>query len=127
MGRNVNEILGASTSAPEENNNPATAAPATAAPTTAAPTTGAPAKGDVNAGKLPVFVPKLPNSKTQPPLTGQINGKAFSIPRGVVSYVSPDVYEVVTNSLKNSDEAEEYYNTVNALLQARAEQEGKMI
>ncbi|MBR3815130.1 MAG: hypothetical protein IKJ27_00215 [Clostridia bacterium] len=119
MGRNVNEILSNGNSVPEENNNPATPVPEE---NTVSAKEG-PGTCKKAEEKLSIYVPRLPNSKNQPPLEGSINGKPFALPRGVWSEVSPAVYEIVSRSLQNQDEADDYYNSVNAMLNKRAKQE----
>lgn len=59
-----------------------------------------------------VYVPRLPNSKNQPPLEGSVNGKAFLIPRGKSCEVPASVAEVVNRSLRNEQLAEDYYNSI---------------
>jgi hypothetical protein len=59
-----------------------------------------------------VFVPRLPNSKNQPPMEGSVNGKAFLLPRGQHSEVPASVAEVVNRSLRNEQIAEDYYNSI---------------
>lgn len=75
--------------------------------------------------KKSIFVPKLPNSKHQPPLEGSVNGKAFLLPRGKTSEVPPEVYEVVKRSIDGEDRAEEYYNGIQAELFRKAEAEAE--
>lgn len=79
------------------------------------------------ATKKPIFVPRLPNSKHQPPLEGSVNGRAFLLPRGKESMVSPEVYEVVKRSLINEVEAEEYYKGVQDELIKRSHEEAQNI
>ena len=75
--------------------------------------------------KMSIFVPRLANSKNQPPLEGSVNGKAFLLPRGKTSEVPPEVYEVVARSLYNETAAEDYYNNIQLELMARSAQEAK--
>ena len=77
--------------------------------------------------KMTVFVPRIPNSKNQPPLVGCVNDITFALPRGEFSQVSPAVYEVVTRSLENDIAAEDYIHSVNAQLLARSKQEAEIL
>ncbi len=72
---------------------------------------------------VPVFVPRLPNSKNQPPLEGSVNGKAFLIPRGKPWQVPASVAEVVKRSLHNEQIAEDYYNSIGNELIEKSEKE----
>lgn len=70
-----------------------------------------------------VFVPRLQNSKKQPPLEGSVNGKAFLIPRGKKVEVPASVAEVVNRSLVNEQIAEDYYNNIGDELLEKSAQE----
>ena len=74
-----------------------------------------------------IFVPRLNGSKEQPPLEGSINGKPFLLPRGEVSEVEADVYEIVERSLRAEIEAEDYYNNLQANLIKRAQAEAELL
>lgn len=76
---------------------------------------------------VPVFVPRLPNSKNQPPFEGSVNGKGFLIPRGKPWKVPASVAEVVKRSLHNEQIAEDYYNNIgNELLEKSAEEASRL-
>lgn len=80
-----------------------------------------------NLEKKSIFVPRLPNSKAQPPFEGSINGRDFVLPRGVVSEVDAAVYEIVERSLQAEVEAEDYYNNLQATLIQRAREEAQLL
>lgn len=77
--------------------------------------------------KKSIFVPRLNGSKEQPPLEGSVNGKPFLLPRGQVSEVESEVYEVVERSLRAEIEAEDYYNNLQANLIKRAQAEAEVL
>lgn len=77
--------------------------------------------------KKKIFVPRLNGSKEQPPLEGSVNGKPFLLPRGQVSEIESEVYEVVERSLRAEIEAEDYYNNLQANLIKRAQAEAEVL
>lgn len=77
--------------------------------------------------KKSIFVPRLNGSKEQPPLEGSVNGKPFLLPRGQVSEIESEVYEVVERSLRAEIEAEDYYNNLQANLIKRAQAEAEVL
>lgn len=75
---------------------------------------------------MSIYVPRLANSKNQPPLEGSVNGKGFLLPRGKTSEVPPEVYEVVARSLQSELAAEEYYNSIQAELIKKSKKEAAL-
>lgn len=74
-----------------------------------------------------IFIPKLAGSKTQPPLTGSVNGKNFSLPRNKVSAVPLSVYEVIKRSIEAEEMADEYRVTLQSKLIEKAEEEAALL
>lgn len=73
-----------------------------------------------------ITVPKLEGSKLQPPLTGSVNGKAFSLPRMKKVKVPPDVYEVVQRSIDAENYANEYSIALQKELKDKAKAEAEL-
>ena len=114
--------------APETTGAAPTTAPAPettgAAPTTApAPeTTGAAPTTAPEPEMFDMFIPLLPG-KHQPDFQGSINGVPFQLPRGQVAKLPRPVYEVVKNTMKNENDANQRYYKAQVDLMTRAKEE----
>ena len=95
-------------------------APAT---TGVAPTT---AQAPVEPETYDMFIPLLPG-KHQPDFQGSVNGVPFQLPRGEIAKLPRHVYEVVRNTLKNEQSANQKYYQAQAKLLSRAKDEEKRI
>lgn len=60
--------------------------------------------------KVPVTVPRLPGNKRQPDWNGSVNGRHYTIQRGVSVEVPLPIAEVVERHLKAIEDADDYYN-----------------
>lgn len=61
--------------------------------------------------KIPITTPRLAGSKEQPDIIASVNGRVFSIKRGVTVEVPKPIYEVLERSFKAEMQAEiDYYN-----------------
>lgn len=69
-----------------------------------------------------MFIPPLPG-KHQPDFQGSVNGVPFQLPRGQVAKLPRHIYEVVKNTLKNEQSANQKYYKAQADLMARAKEE----
>lgn len=69
-----------------------------------------------------MFIPLLPG-KHQPDFQGSINGVPFQLPRGQVAKLPRPVYEVVKNTMKNENDANQRYYKAQVDLMTRAKEE----
>ena len=73
-----------------------------------------------------ITIPRLEGSKHQPPLTGSVNGKAFSLPRMKTVNVPPDVYEVVKRHIDAETYATEYSIALQKELKDKSKAEAEL-
>lgn len=73
-----------------------------------------------------IDIPKLEGSKLQPPLTGSVNGKAFSLPRMKRVKVPAEVYEVVRRSIDAENYASQYSIELQKKLMEDAKKEAEL-